>query len=218
MGRILLLATLVAQAGPAADSLFTFRSEFWSNLHHFLYVLGRARAGFPDAKREAVRHAVDDVDGMDGLDKADLLAWDAAVAYYQDTFSRKDTVFDRDLVKATQTLAAGSPDLGSLLDNLASTTTLLANDRDQAVTALASLTNLAQAADYSLTTYKSSIDREIKQVDAVTATVASSLDDLQTLLDWMQRFSVAFPKGIYGNYGGIYLRVVPYVLDPRSPK
>ncbi|MDQ1442812.1 MAG: hypothetical protein QOG97_3040, partial [Acidimicrobiaceae bacterium] len=26
------------------------------------------------------------------------------------------------------------------------------------------------------------------------------------------------PKGIYGNYGGIYLRVVPFLLDPRSPK
>jgi phospholipid/cholesterol/gamma-HCH transport system substrate-binding protein len=122
------------------------------------------------------------------------------------------------LDRATQTLAAGAPDLSTLLSNLASTTTLLANDRNQAVTALASLTHLAEASDYSLTTYQSQIDREIKQVDAVTATVVSSLSDLQTLLDWLQQFAVGFPKGIFGNYGGIYLRVVPYVLDPRSPK
>jgi phospholipid/cholesterol/gamma-HCH transport system substrate-binding protein len=119
---------------------------------------------------------------------------------------------------ATQTLAAGAPDLSNLLSNLAATTTLLAQDRNQAVTALASLTHLAEAADYSLNKYQADIDREIKQVDAVTATVVSSLGDLQVLLDWLQRFSVDFPKGIYGNYGGIYLRVVPFLLDPRSPK
>jgi phospholipid/cholesterol/gamma-HCH transport system substrate-binding protein len=122
------------------------------------------------------------------------------------------------LDKATQTLAAGAPDLSDLLANLASTTTLLANDRNQAVTALASLTHLAEAADYSLTKYQSQIDLEIRQVDTVTATVVNSLGDLQTLLDWLQQFSVGFPKGIFGNYGGIYLRVVPFLLDPRSPK
>jgi ABC-type transporter Mla subunit MlaD len=119
---------------------------------------------------------------------------------------------------ATQTLAAGAPDLSNLLSNLAATTTLLAKDRNQAVTALASLTHLAEAADYSLNKYQADIDREIKQVDAVTATIVGSLGDLQVLLDWLQRFSVDFPKGIYGNYGGIYLRVVPFLLDPRSPK
>ncbi len=119
---------------------------------------------------------------------------------------------------ATQTLAAGAPALGTLLDNLASTTTLLAQDSNQAVTALASLTNLAEAADYSLTKYQSAITTEIRQVDAVTGTVVNSLGDLQNLLDWLQRFSVDFPKGIFGNFGGIYLRVVPALLDPRSPK
>jgi phospholipid/cholesterol/gamma-HCH transport system substrate-binding protein len=119
---------------------------------------------------------------------------------------------------ATQTLAASAPSLATLLDNLASTTTLLAQDRNQAVTALASLTNLAEAADYSLTKYQTAITTEIHQVDAVTGTVVNSLGDIQTLLDWLQQFSVGFPKGIFGNYGGIYLRVVPALLDPRSPK
>ncbi len=119
---------------------------------------------------------------------------------------------------ATQTLSAGASDVSNLLSNLASTTTLLAKDRNQAVTALASLTHLAEAADYSLNKYQADIGREIRQVDAVTATVVSSVGDLQVLLDWLQRFSVDFPKGIFGNYGGIYLRVVPFIFDPRSPK
>lgn len=127
------------------------------------------------------------------------------------------TVIDN-LDQATQTLAAGSPDLANLLTNLASTTTLLANDSNQAVTALASLTNLAEAADYSLNKYTSAITAELKQVDAVTGTVVNSLGDIQVLLDWLQNFGVGFPKGIFGNYGGVYLRIVPYILDPRSPK
>ena len=106
MRRIFALAAVLATCAPAQDTLFTFHSEFWPNLHHFLYVLGRARSSTPDSKREAVRHAAEDVDGLDALDKADLLAWDAAIAYYQHTLSRQDLVFDRDLVAITRTLAA----------------------------------------------------------------------------------------------------------------
>ena len=122
------------------------------------------------------------------------------------------------LDRASQSLAAGAPDLSALLANLGQTTTLLATDRNQAVTALAALTHLAKAADYSLTKYASDIDREIRQVDAVTGTVVNSLADISVLIDWLQRFAVDFPKGIQGNYGDIYLRIVPYIFDPRSPK
>lgn len=122
------------------------------------------------------------------------------------------------LDRASQTLAAGSPELSNLLVNLSQTTTLLATDRNQAVTALASLTHLAQAADYSLDKYASAIDREIKQVDAVAITLVKSLGDISVLIDWLQRFGVDFPKGIQGNFGGIFLRVVPFLEDPRSPK
>ena len=45
MRRILGLLLLAATCAPAQETLFTFRNEFWLNLHHFLYVLGRARAG-----------------------------------------------------------------------------------------------------------------------------------------------------------------------------
>lgn len=122
------------------------------------------------------------------------------------------------LDRATQTLAAGSPDLSALLTNLAQATTLLANDRNQAVTALASLTHLAKAADYSLDRYATDISREIKQVDAVTAGLVNALGDVSTLIDWLQRFAVAFPTGIPADFGQLFLRVVPFLLDPRSPK
>jgi hypothetical protein len=111
MRRILPLALVLVTCAPAQDTLFTFHSEFLPNLHHFLYVLGRARSSTPDSKREAVRHAAEDVEGLDALDKADLLAWDAAITYYQHTLSRQDAVFDRDLVAITRTLAANRLDV-----------------------------------------------------------------------------------------------------------
>ena len=51
--RALALAALVG-----SNSLFSFHSEFWPNLHHFLYVTARARQGL-DARRPAVTRALD---------------------------------------------------------------------------------------------------------------------------------------------------------------
>jgi hypothetical protein len=113
MRRSLPLFLLLAASAPAQDGLFTFRSELWPNLHHFLYVLGRARNATPDSKRDAVRHVTEDVEGMDALEKAELIAWDAAITQYQHTLSRKDAVFDADLVAITRTLSSnhlGVPD------------------------------------------------------------------------------------------------------------
>jgi hypothetical protein len=111
MRRILTLGVVFAVCASAEEPLFAFKSEFWTNLHHFLYVLGRARNGAADAKREAVRHVTEDVEGLDALDKAELLAWDAAITHYQQTLSGKDAVFDRELVGITRALAANSVDV-----------------------------------------------------------------------------------------------------------
>jgi len=102
---------LGAASIQAQETLFTFRNEFWLNLHHFLYVLGRARNGVPDARREAVRHAPEDVEGMEALDRAQLLEWDAAVTYYRKTLSTKDAVFDNAMVDVTRPLATGRLDV-----------------------------------------------------------------------------------------------------------
>ena len=56
MKTLVLTAVLLAQA---AGPIFRFESDgFWLNLHHFLYVLGRAEAKIADAKREAVAGAL----------------------------------------------------------------------------------------------------------------------------------------------------------------
>ena len=87
-------------------ALFTFRVGFWNNLHHFLYVLGRARNNAPDARREAVVNAPKDVEGLAARSEAERAAWDEAVAFYAAGPSKKDAVFDGDLVRQTQRIAA----------------------------------------------------------------------------------------------------------------
>jgi hypothetical protein len=111
MGRILCLALLAAHFAPAQQTLYRFHNDFWLNLHHFLYVLGRARMGAPDSSREAVRHATEDVDGMDALEKSQLLAWDEAIDYYKAAQSPKDAIFDEELVRTTRSMATYPKDV-----------------------------------------------------------------------------------------------------------
>jgi len=59
---MMMAATLAASPSeqPPTSPAFIFRfeaDEFWLNLHHFLYVLGRAEAKMADASREAVAGA-----------------------------------------------------------------------------------------------------------------------------------------------------------------
>ena len=64
--RLLLLTAAIAFAPNVAfaqgsTTLFQFTTnDFWLNLHHYLYVLGRAHNGAPDAKQPAVASASDD--------------------------------------------------------------------------------------------------------------------------------------------------------------
>jgi hypothetical protein len=62
---------------------YHFESSPWPNLHHFLYVLARARNGAPDRLRVAVREAPLDNRGFDALPAEDRKAWDAAISIYQ---------------------------------------------------------------------------------------------------------------------------------------
>src|SRR5687768_7254574 len=60
IAAVLLLAVTTgafAQPSPTAP-LFRFEANsFWLNLHHFLYVLGRAQNKTPDSSRDAVAGA-----------------------------------------------------------------------------------------------------------------------------------------------------------------
>jgi hypothetical protein len=96
-----------------APELFSFRIGIWNNLHHFLYVLGRARNGVPDMRREPVAGAPGDVEGLSARPDAERRAWDDAVRFYAAGLSTKDAVFDAEMVKVTQLLTA-APDSSDL--------------------------------------------------------------------------------------------------------
>ena len=100
---------ILAQAGPPTTPsgrlLFTFHNGFYINLHHFLYVLGRARNGTPDSQRPAVNRAPSDLEGFDKLTDQDRQTWEAAITYYRNGPSKQDILFDTNLVSITRTLA-----------------------------------------------------------------------------------------------------------------
>lgn len=100
-----------ANSANTANSAPIFRfetDEFWLNLHHFLYVLGRAEAKERDASREAVAGApADEEKGLAAASLTDVerQTWRAAVTAYASGLSKKDTVFDEALPALTTALA-----------------------------------------------------------------------------------------------------------------
>jgi hypothetical protein len=91
----------------AAAPIFRFETdEFWLNLHHFLYVLGRAEAKESDASGGAVAGAPTEAQkGLAALNDDERPKWRAAVTAYAGGLSRKDTVFDATWPALTTALA-----------------------------------------------------------------------------------------------------------------
>src|SRR5437763_5046294 len=75
------------QSGPLVTAtrkpLFTFHNGFWTNMHHFLYVLGRARNGTADSQRSAVMHAPEGLEDFDALNKRDQTLGKRAAPVYR---------------------------------------------------------------------------------------------------------------------------------------
>lgn len=98
-----------ASASRAATSkkIFVFHNdELWLNLHHFLYVLGRAENKTTDSSRDAVVNAPkDQQDGLVNASPAEKLTWREAVSFYANNLSKKDAVFDEPLPSITNALA-----------------------------------------------------------------------------------------------------------------
>ena len=96
-----------AARNSSSAAIFKFETdEFWLNLHHFLYVLGRAEAKEQDASREAVAGAPADAEkGLASLSDDERQAWRAAVTAYAGGLSKKDTMFDATLPALTTALA-----------------------------------------------------------------------------------------------------------------
>ena len=88
-------------------SIFIFHTdEFWLNLHHFLYVLGRAQNKTTDTSREAVVGApADQEKGLAGLTTTERDVWNEAVSAYAATLSTKDLIFDDPLPALTKALS-----------------------------------------------------------------------------------------------------------------
>jgi hypothetical protein len=102
-----------AEQKPAP--IFVFHTdEFWLNLNHFLYVLGRAENKTTDSAREAVVNApADQAQGFTRLSAKEQAAWREIVTAYAASFSKKDLIFDESAASVTNALA-GAADSKSL--------------------------------------------------------------------------------------------------------
>ena len=106
------MASPIARGGPStpvreasAPPLVRFSADdFWLDLHHFLYVFGRAQAGVPDALGTNAPHERDTV--LPALTPDEQARWRDAVGLYAQHFSRLDLVSDPQLVAMTGRLAA----------------------------------------------------------------------------------------------------------------
>src|SRR5262245_14929051 len=102
--RITIVALVLA--AQTATPIFRFEADgFWLNLHHFLYVLGRAQNNTPDSQRRAVVNAAaEQAQGLTGLSQSHRQTWESAVRFYAGGLSQKDAVFDRELVAVTNAM------------------------------------------------------------------------------------------------------------------
>ena len=101
-----LLIVTIALAAQTGAPIFRFEADgFWLNLHHFLYVLGRAQNHTPDSQRRAVVNAPADSEaGVKGLSESHRQNWDSAVSFYAGGLSTKDAVFDQELIAVTNAM------------------------------------------------------------------------------------------------------------------
>ena len=105
IGAALTMLAATALAAQARQRIFVFDQPFWINLHHYLYVLGRVEAKMPDVERRAVAGApANQSAGLGSLDDRERQVWRESVAAYAAGLSRRDAVFDTEMVNATAAL------------------------------------------------------------------------------------------------------------------
>jgi len=113
-------------------------------------------------------------------------------------------VVDR-LGGAAGTLAEGSDDVDALFGDLAEATRILREDRDRVVSALRELSRVARVQNEAVfDRYLADVDRQLDQLDRVLATVDASQDEVVSLVDWLERFARAVPRGVPGDFAQVY--------------
>lgn len=89
---------------------FEFRSGFWMNLHHFLFL--QAVLAAPDSRKGHAEFSARDSAGAHKMSAEQTLAWNKAVAYYA-RFGKLDPLADQELILVNYELsdAGNSPTL-----------------------------------------------------------------------------------------------------------
>lgn len=110
LGSLGLLLALLAPAshGQAIDSIygplpvFEFHSNFWVNLHHFVYHEAKARDLAKDARAAAAKSGAPVLKQSPGsqvsLTPAEQKIWEDAIAYYTANYINKDLLVNIDLI------------------------------------------------------------------------------------------------------------------------
>jgi len=107
MAVLAMACLLVFSASQSASpKFFTYETdEFWLNLHHFLYVLGRAEAKTPDSTEAAVVGVPREAErGLQGLTRDEQTIWAGAVTEYAKGLSLKSNL-DQPMTSVTRSLA-----------------------------------------------------------------------------------------------------------------
>ena len=101
------LAAAILRAQTPSTTYFAFTTnDVWLNLHHYLYVLGRAHSGAPDRLRSAVASAPDDERvGLTQLTDAERATWAALVDRYAKGLSQQPSMFQDPLAAMTLSLS-----------------------------------------------------------------------------------------------------------------
>jgi len=93
------LGTATSSAQLPRSDLFTFHSDVFVNLHHFLYRWGQAGPGADTSNlNPSIRVDDDDLAVYAGMDTAHREQWDTAAAYYRLAMIDRDLLFDAEMV------------------------------------------------------------------------------------------------------------------------
>ena len=80
---------------PNSQKIFDFHSDFWINLHHFLYLVALSEKT-PKGPHPATMNQVD-VETLNTLSENERAAWNQAVSYYADSMIEHDLLFDENM-------------------------------------------------------------------------------------------------------------------------